>query len=179
MFQTVREEKRCVACQDPTSGDVRCSSCKHPVHNSDGCARKPEGGLLVCVLCDRSAAILENRHGAKRHMQEQAEVMLQSASKRLYQPVAVGTNVTVPIPNVDRGRADPRNLLAVVVEEDNGFYRLRTKSGLLQRSYTRSEIQPCSQQFFPAAAVPPGSTEISLRTAVGAARQSAAIRRGS
>ena len=36
-------------------------------------------------------------------------------SKRIMTTVKVGDNVTVPVPNVDRGRADPRNLIGVVL----------------------------------------------------------------
>ena len=30
----------------------------------------------------------------------------------------IGDNVTVPIPLVDRGRGDPRNLIGVIVDRD-------------------------------------------------------------
>jgi hypothetical protein len=33
-------------------------------------------------------------------------------------------NVLVPIPDVDRPKIGARNILAVVLEEENGFYRL-------------------------------------------------------
>ena len=45
--------------------------------------------------------------------------------------VHIGNNVTVLIPSVDRGRADPRNIIGVVAEcSDNELYTDAVKGGL-------------------------------------------------
>ena len=50
-----------------------------------------------------------------------------------------GTNVVVRVPDLDRGRLSPRNVLAVVVDVNStGFYLLGTKEGLLERLYARN-----------------------------------------
>lgn len=41
-----------------------------------------------------------------------------------FPPVAVGSNVRVPVPNVDRAKGDLRNITAVVLEDQNGLYKL-------------------------------------------------------
>ena len=37
-------------------------------------------------------------------------------SKIVLSEVKVGDNVTIPIPSVDRGRTDPRNLIGIVTD---------------------------------------------------------------
>ena len=50
-----------------------------------------------------------------------------------------GDNVAVPIPAVDRGRGDPRNLLGVIVDvDDNEQYTTACPSGVLKRIYSRN-----------------------------------------
>ena len=49
--------------------------------------------------------------------------MLKSSSSR-FDPFEIGTTVRVSIPDVNRGRGAPRNLLAVVVHVKNGLYKL-------------------------------------------------------
>lgn len=45
-------------------------------------------------------------------------------SNKKYQELEVGTAVRISIPDVDRARGSPRNLLAVIANVDNGFYKL-------------------------------------------------------
>ncbi|KAI1697634.1 hypothetical protein DdX_18381 [Ditylenchus destructor] len=63
-------------------------------------------------------------------------------------------------------KTDPRNLLGVVMEEEDGFYRIGTDHGILSQQYSRNQIEPSSSQFVSKENVP--DKEISLRTAVGA-----------
>lgn len=63
---------------------------------------------------------------------------------------------------------DPRNIMCVIMDVNNGFYKLGTKNGVLDRLYCRNELLICDQQFFDIDEVP-SATEFSLRQAVGAA----------
>ena len=46
-------------------------------------------------------------------------------------------NVAVPIPMVDRGRGDPRNIFGVILDRnENGLYRIAVKEGVLKTKYT-------------------------------------------
>lgn len=56
-------------------------------------------------------------------MQKQAEKMLKSSSSRFY-PLEIGSTVRISIPDVDRAREAPRNLLAVVLDVENYLYKL-------------------------------------------------------
>lgn len=170
MFQPMATTS-CVSCQEFSATDDKCSQCGRSVHPIEPCSILQNGeneiNIRLCALCQCALNVERERKGAKRKLEEQADRMTAASRNRL-QPVAVGQNVLIRIPDVDRGRADPLNIMAVVVSESNGFYRLGTKDGLLQRSYCRSEMEPCTQSFFKVQDVPIAK-EISLRGAVGAA----------
>jgi len=55
--------------------------------------------------------------------------MLKATESR-FGSVDVGTTVRVPIDSVDRGKTDPRNVLGVVMGNDNGYYKIGTQHGL-------------------------------------------------
>ena len=60
----------------------------------------------------------------------------------------VGDNVAVPIPPMDRGRGDPRNILGVIVScDDNMNYRIATRSGVLNGRYSRNQFDVCSERL--------------------------------
>ncbi|XP_060835179.1 uncharacterized protein LOC132918104 [Rhopalosiphum padi] len=83
--------------------------------------------------------------------------------------MCVGTTVRLNIPDVDRARGSPRNVLAVVTEVKDDLYKLCTESGLLKHMYTRSEINPCKANLLDLSTVlkSAGQTEkpLSLREA--------------
>ena len=78
-----------------------------------------------------------------------------------------GDNVAVPIPLVDRGRCDPRNILGVIVDRDleNDLYSIAVKAGLLKGKYSRNQFDLCPQKLLGPDDVNT-STAISLREAV-------------
>ena len=59
----------------------------------------------------------------------------------------IGCNIVVPIPNVDRGKGDPENIMAVVQSKTDKGYRLATKQGILLRSHTRNQFEPTDSLF--------------------------------
>ncbi|KAL8617489.1 hypothetical protein ACOMHN_062700 [Nucella lapillus] len=59
-----------------------------------------------------------------------------------------GDNVAIPIPLVDRGRGNPRNILGVILDRsENDNYTLVTKHGILKGAYTRNEFELCPQKL--------------------------------
>lgn len=58
---------------------------------------------------------MDERIGAKHAQMKQAEKMLASSGK-CFPPQEIGATVMVPIPDVDRGRAEFGNVKAVVLE---------------------------------------------------------------
>jgi len=78
--------------------------------------------------------------------------------------VDIGTNVVVRVPDLDRGRLAPRNVLAVVVDDNSSrLYLLGTKEGLLEQLYARNEFTAADNNFIEAHDVP--SSSLSLRSA--------------
>jgi len=75
--------------------------------------------------------------------------------------VDTGTNVAVRVPDLDRGRLAPRNVLAVVVDvNSSGLYLLGTKEGLLERPYARNEFPAADSNFIEAHDVPSSSLSL-------------------
>ena len=78
--------------------------------------------------------------------------------------VDIGTNVVIRVPDLDRGRLAPRNVLAVVVDvNSSGLYLLGTKEGQLEQLYARTEFTAADNNFIEAHDVP--SFSLSLRSA--------------
>ena len=65
--------------------------------------------------------------------------MLQNSNAK-FPPLKVGDNVHVRIPDVDRGQGDPRSVLAVVINVNDGFYKLGKEHGVLKKWYSRREF---------------------------------------
>ncbi|XP_046550558.1 KRAB-A domain-containing protein 2-like [Haliotis rubra] len=73
-----------------------------------------ENSQLDAISSNQEAIQLQRKRACEAQT-EQAARMVQR-SKRVLTPVRVVDNVAVYIPNVDRGRADPRNMMGVVIE---------------------------------------------------------------
>jgi hypothetical protein len=67
------------------------------------------------------AAIKTNLETARTKQRKQADNMLLSTAMR-YGVVEVGTTVRIHVPEVDRSKTGPRNVLAVVMEQNNGWF---------------------------------------------------------
>ena len=84
---------------------------------------------------------------------------------------SIGDNAAVPIPTVDKGRGDPRNILGVIVGvTDKDQYRIAVKYGVLKGHYSRNQFDLCPQKLLTMNDINTESM-ISLREAV--VRQSA------
>jgi len=103
------------------------------------------------------------REGAKSGQKQQAQKMVSLSNSRL-PAVDIGTNVVVRVPDLDRGRLTPRNVLAVVVDViSSGLYLFYTKKGLLEQLYARNEFTTADNNFIEAHDVP--SSSLPLRSA--------------
>ena len=117
--------------------------CDQVVHAICGSYSEDSEGFglkVTCNLCVRKNLIKIERECAKSGQEQQAQKMVSLLSSRL-PAVYIGTNVVVRVPDLDRGRLAPRNVLAVVVDvSSSGLYLLGTKEGQLQRLYARNEF---------------------------------------
>ncbi|CAF5057243.1 unnamed protein product, partial [Rotaria sp. Silwood1] len=90
---------------------------------------------------DRIQRTNEVRQDAKEGQKRQAEEFLQNTSKK--QKLAnlnVGDNVLVPVPDVDRGPTDARNILAVIMGTAHDKYKLGTQNGVLLGYYSYHQV---------------------------------------
>ena len=80
--------------------------------------------------------------------EQQANKMLKR-SENQRPPLQVGDNVRVAIPKVDRGRADPPNMLAVITScDDHGGYVVGTDKGRVKGSLPWNALEKCKQNVF-------------------------------
>ncbi|CAH1102021.1 unnamed protein product [Psylliodes chrysocephalus] len=113
---------------------------------------------------ETSQNVLEARSKAAQSLEKQAKKM-KATSHKLYQPAKVGDNIIIPTPDVDRAKEDLRNVIGVVLEaSDDGFYKIGTKHGILQKLYCRNEFDSCAQKFL-LVEEENKNIELSLRTA--------------
>lgn len=102
--------------------------------------------LPLCTLCSRKSAIDTTRENCVTALKSQAAKMLKRTERKLT-PVSVGDNVLVNIPDVDRGRLAPRNVMAVVINKNDDSYTLGTKHGVLDKQFSRNQFQVAPNKF--------------------------------
>ena len=87
------------------------------------------------------------RMGAMKRQQDQAELMKERSVKR-FKHAEIGESVFIPIPDVDRSKAELRNVKGVVVEiDESGMYKLGSEHGVLNHLYTRNQFLLCEEKF--------------------------------
>ncbi|XP_023288360.1 KRAB-A domain-containing protein 2 [Orussus abietinus] len=80
------------------------------------------------ILSEKHELISIKRAAAKENLLLPATKMLRTSQKQ-FPPAQIGDNVRIQVPDVDRGRTDSQNVLAVVVGiEDSDFYKLANKN---------------------------------------------------
>ena len=87
--------------------------------------------------------------------------------KHLVRPLLVGQSATLRVPGVDRGPSDPRNMLVVVLKEQDGLYTVGCRGGILRTKLTAADLSAINQVLLTPDEVP--DTTISLRTATAKA----------
>ncbi|KFD69436.1 hypothetical protein M514_07937 [Trichuris suis] len=161
----------CCVCLKETSGAYTCRNCGRKVHAICGHAirddryEKMEGyeANILCNLCFNIDNAGKAKVESKLNLEIQAKRMKVDSDKQ-FLPARLGATVRVPVPDVDRGRGDARNLLAVGMSvTEKGFYRLGTAQGVLNQLYARSGFTPCRKELIRIEDVP--NQEIPLRSA--------------
>ena len=155
-----KDKKKFTLWFEESSGDHKCSVCDQSVHAICGSYSEDSDGFrlkVTCNLCVRKNWIKIEREGAKCGQEQQAQKMVSLSNSRL-PAVDIGTNVVVRVPDLDRGRLAPRNVLAVVVDViSSGLYLLGTKEDLLEWLYARNEFTTAHINFIEAHDVPSSS----------------------
>ena len=92
----------------------------------------------------RQHEICAKRKRAREPQAQQAERIVKRSRIDL-KAEEIGDNVAVPIPMVDRGTGDPRNILGVILDRsENDLYRIAVKPNIpkLNLLYVRSTYLP-------------------------------------
>ena len=74
----------------------------------------------------------------------------------------VGDNVTLNVPEFDRGPSDNRNLLVVILQREDNLYKVGCKEGRINTRYTAADMDPIKEKLFTISEVP--DVEMALRT---------------
>uniref|UniRef100_A0A914P793 Uncharacterized protein n=1 Tax=Panagrolaimus davidi TaxID=227884 RepID=A0A914P793_9BILA len=84
-----------------------------------------EIGGDIDELAESLNNIQRNTSSARKAAKKQADKMQEASNKR-FAVLKVGDNVRLPLPDVDRGKTDHRNVMGVIVDVKNGFYIVGT-----------------------------------------------------
>ena len=105
------------------------------------------GKSVICIIWINKRKVTEQQSKAYAGLEKQAKKLTWLSNKK-FSPIDVGKSVKVPIPSVDRGKGDSKNIIGVVLEktEDN-LYKIGTKSGTIDKLCTCNQIQSCKQSF--------------------------------
>ena len=165
------EEPKCAVCLESCSQAHHCPGCRNAVHTLCGIqVAGCEGyGAPVwcrsCYLSEREDAIHHSRTAAKRGQDKQI-LRMEKQSVKKARHLAMGDNIIIPIPVVDkRSPFDPPNLAGVIIESSgDGYYKIGTAAGTLDRRYLSTEVELSHSKFLQPGDVP--EVTISLRQAV-------------
>ncbi|KAK4872311.1 hypothetical protein RN001_016435 [Aquatica leii] len=109
--EDVNSTALCAICED--YGIVQpCGKCRVRIHTKCGIEIEDQ---VICSLCSRTDAIRDQRESAKTGLEKQAAKMLALSQQNL-PPIKVSQNVVVKVPDVDRGRLAPRNVLKTTIK---------------------------------------------------------------
>jgi len=117
--------------------------------NDPHIAHRPSDEDLACSSSINMTLtkISETRKKTKCAQENQAERMLKR-SRTTFVPADKGDSVMIPIPQVDRGRGDPRNLMGIVLERgDNDTYKIGVRKGVLKGRFSRNQFDVCKETF--------------------------------
>lgn len=84
----------------------------------------------------------EYRIIAGENLRKQAAKMLRLSSKKLKE-VAVNDCVTIQIPEFDRGKGDPANIIGIVLDKNDGNqFKIGTRGGVISSWMERNAFEP-------------------------------------
>ena len=118
-----------------------------------------------CYLSEREDAIQHSRATAKRG-QDKHILRMEKQSVKKARVLDIGDNIIIPIPVVDkRSPFHPPNLEGVITgTSEDGYYKIGTASGTLDRRYLSTEIEFSFSKFLLPGDVP--DVTVSLRQAI-------------
>ncbi|XP_050065514.1 KRAB-A domain-containing protein 2-like [Aphis gossypii] len=96
----------------------------------------------IAVVQDK---IKKNKKLAVSSLHHQAKRM-KTDSILKYPVVSIGTNVMLPVPEVDRSKGDSRNIIGVIMEvTTDDLYKIGTKNGIIAQLFSRNQFSSCDE----------------------------------
>ncbi|KAK7495304.1 hypothetical protein BaRGS_00013486, partial [Batillaria attramentaria] len=87
-----------------------------------------------------------------------------SRSTAPMKPIEIGDNVLVPLPEFDRGRGDPADLLGVILDNGVDGFRVGTKVGIRSGKFSRNQLELTTYKDIAKEMIP--QSETTIRSAV-------------
>lgn len=84
----------------------------------------------------------------KKNLEIQADRMKKISTAK-FTPVPVGKTVSVPVPDVDRGKTYFRDILAVVIEIQDNFNKIGIPHGIMCALCSCNQFTPCEEDLVP------------------------------
>ncbi|KAI4482629.1 hypothetical protein M0804_008482 [Polistes exclamans] len=153
----------CCVCLNETNDVLpACDKCDRKMHTFCGFASIHNENDILCNLCFKIENAIEHKIQCKIQLEMQSNNNKRKInSKNQFPIITLGTNVRIPIPNVNKVRNNS-NILAVVINmTEDGFYQLGTSEGILKKLYTRSKFTLCRKNQLKIEDIP--YREISIR----------------
>ncbi|CAF1072263.1 unnamed protein product [Didymodactylos carnosus] len=96
--------------------------------------------LTVQAKCHHKVASESTRSVVDANQEASAAKMIDDSDRHL-PLVTLGDNVRVPVPLMDRSRADPPNVLGLIITEINGMYKIGCRGGTIKRLYAHNQFK--------------------------------------
>ena len=161
------QENICCSCKGMADGAHTCSVCEKNVHAFCGKGNDEDEGngcKITCLNCLKNDNFEKLKQQIRRSTQKQADKMIKQTQKRL-PLVKTGDNVMIPIPTVDRPQCEFKNVVAIVMDEEENGFSLACRAGWIKERFTRGEFTKCKEKFITNEDVP--KQLLSFRTAIG------------
>nr|XP_046492452.1 uncharacterized protein LOC124224006 [Neodiprion pinetum] len=99
------------------------------------------------TIAETHESIKRSHEVAFQGLEKQAKRM-KLASDAKFKPLERGMFVLLPVPDVDKSKADSKNLIGVIMEvTEDGFYKIETQSGIISGLFSRNQIAPATAEF--------------------------------
>lgn len=132
----------CAVCNKESPGAYKCESCNSDVEATCGITEN-EGGDTFKVSCvisnveqDVDVEIDSTKNNHKRGSEEKIDATFKKMPK-----LDIGNSVFVSVPKVDRGDLNIKNIQGIIVDIQNGVYRVGTKYGTIKNWFSHRELQ--------------------------------------
>ncbi|KAL1493793.1 hypothetical protein ABEB36_009482 [Hypothenemus hampei] len=124
--------------QDKNGNDNENEQDREEVNDVQNEEENEDQAEMEAIPCSsKESLILTARKDAHYNLAKQA-IRMKKTSDRSHPPLKVADNVTVPIPDVDKAKADLRNIIGVILEVTSAqLYKIGTRDGILDKLYCR------------------------------------------